>query len=221
MDPADTGPSPAADMERARPFTAIAGRGAGRFALYAAFGCLGYLLTALGAILPELREERGLPRSEVALYPSAFALGLVVVGFVGHWAAGRLGRLALPVALAALVGGACVMATGGGRLGAGLGALILGLGGAGLVQLVPAALRAAASPGDGTVQIGVANAVSSSASVLSPILIGVTLAHGLGWRAAFAIPPLSVATVLILTARTTAAGRPATAQPAQPSAFAS
>ncbi|NKZ06536.1 MFS transporter [Actinomadura latina] len=194
MDPADTDPRPAV------------GRGAGTFGLYAAFGCLGYLLTALGAILPELREERGLPRSEVALYPSAFALGLVVVGFTGHWAAGRLGRLALPAALTALVGGACVMAAGGGRLGAGAGALILGLGGAGLVQLVPTGLRALHG-GDGTIQIGVANAVSSAASVLSPILIGAALAHGLGWRAAFAIPPLAVAAVLLLITRPPTTGR--------------
>ncbi|NEA21912.1 hypothetical protein, partial [Actinomadura bangladeshensis] len=89
-------------------------RASGTAGLYAMFGCLGYLLTGLGAILPELREERGLPRGEVALYPSAFALGLVIVGFAGHWAAARLGRLGLPAALAALVAGACVMAAGGG-----------------------------------------------------------------------------------------------------------
>jgi len=176
-------------------------RTSGTLGLYAAFGCLGYLLTALGAILPELRAERGLPRGEVALYPSAFALGLVVIGFTGHRAAARLGRLALPAALAALAGGACVMALGGGRLGSGLGAVVLGLGGAGLVQLVPAALRAAAHPGDGTIQIGIANAVSSAASVLSPVLIGAALAYGLGWRAAFAVPPLIMAAVLLLVAR--------------------
>lgn len=188
-------------------------RTSGTFGLYAAFGCLGYLLTALGAILPELREERGLPRGEVALYPSAFALGLVVIGLVGHRLAERLGRHALPVALAALVGGAAILATGGGRLGAGLGALVLGLGGAGLVQLVPAALRAAARPGDGTVQIGVANAVSSAASVLSPILIGAALAYDLGWRAAFAIPPLAMAAVLLLITYSSTTGRSAYSEP--------
>uniref|UniRef100_UPI001A95476B hypothetical protein n=1 Tax=Actinomadura fibrosa TaxID=111802 RepID=UPI001A95476B len=57
-------------------------RTSGTLALYGAFGCLGYLLTGLGAILPELREERGLPRAEAALYPSAFALGFVVAMLV-------------------------------------------------------------------------------------------------------------------------------------------
>ncbi|MGW3769397.1 MFS transporter [Actinomadura verrucosospora] len=186
MKPADTGPA--------------TGRTAETLGLYAAFGCLGYLLTGLGAILPQLREERGLPRAEAALYPSAFALGLVIVGLVGHRLAARLGRYAIPAALTALVGGAALLAASGERLGTASGALVLGLGGAGLVQLVPAALRAA-QHGDGTVQIGEANAVSSAASVLSPILIGAALAHGLGWRPAFAAPPLLAAAILLLLTR--------------------
>ncbi|WP_021597905.1 MFS transporter [Actinomadura welshii] len=197
MDSADTDRAPAAA-------TAPASSGRGTLALYGTFGCLGYLLTALGAVLPELREERGLPRAEAALYPSAFALGLVVVGLVGHRLAERLGRYALPTALTALVGGAALLAAGGGRLGTAAGALVLGLGGAGLVQLVPAALRAA-HQGDGTIQIGQANAVSSAASVLSPVIIGVTLAHNLGWRAAFAIPPALLAATILLPLTRTAA----------------
>ncbi|MEU8309996.1 MFS transporter [Actinomadura sp. NPDC048955] len=183
MKSADTGPD--------------TGRTGETLGLYAAFGCLGYLLTALGAILPQLREERGLPRAEAALYPSAFALGLVIVGLVGHRLAARLGRYAIPAALTALVGGAALLAAAGGRLGTAAGALVLGLGGAGLVQLVPAALRAA-HRGDGTIQIGEANAVSSAASVLSPILIGAALAHGLGWRPAFTTPPLLAAAILLI-----------------------
>lgn len=176
------------------------GRTAETLGLYAALGCLGYLLTALGAILPQLREERGLPRAEAALYPSAFALGLVIVGLVGHRLAARLGRYAIPAALTALVGGAALLAASAERLGTAAGALVLGLGGAGLVQLVPAALRAA-QDGDGTIQIGEANAVSSAASVLSPILIGAAVAQGLGWRPAFAAPPLLAAATLLLLTR--------------------
>ncbi|MFD0540405.1 MFS transporter [Actinomadura luteofluorescens] len=196
MKPADTGPD--------------TGRTGETLGLYAAFGCLGYLLTALGAILPQLREERGLPRAEAALYPSAFALGLVIVGLVGHRLAARLGRYAIPAALTALVGGAALLASAGGRLGTAAGALVLGLGGAGLVQLVPAALRAA-HRGDGTIQIGEANAVSSAASVLSPILIGAALAHGLGWRPAFTTPPLLAAAILLIFLT-----RPPRHRPAQP-----
>jgi fucose permease len=161
--------------------------------MYAAFGCLGFLLAGLGAILPELRAERNLPRSEAALYPSAFALGLIVVGLFGHRLAARLGRYALPSALTALVGGAGVLVLGDGRPLTGTGALILGLGGAALVQLVPAALRQGQD--GGTVTIGEANAISSAGSVLAPLLIGFTLAQDLGWRVAFAGVPLLAALV--------------------------
>ncbi|MBT2212953.1 MULTISPECIES: sugar MFS transporter [Actinomadura] len=184
-------------------------RTAGTLGLYAAFGCLGYLLTGIGAILPELRAERGLPRAEAALYSSAFALGLVVVGLVGHRLAVRLGRHAIPTALAALVSGATVMAVSGGRLGVGFGALLTGLGGAGLVQVVPSALRAVHG-GEATVPIGEANAVSSAGSVLAPPIIGMALAHGLGWRAAFAIPPLALGAALLLTRSVVIPAQPAT-----------
>jgi hypothetical protein len=65
-------------------------------ALYAAFGCLGYMLVGLGAVLPELRLELDLSRAEVALYPQGFALGeravpvaLVTMGVGGLVAFGR------------------------------------------------------------------------------------------------------------------------------------
>ncbi|HYY79726.1 MAG TPA: hypothetical protein VFD04_11155, partial [Actinomycetes bacterium] len=110
--------------------------------LYAALACGGYLLNGLGVVLPQLRAELGLSRVEVALYPSTFAAGLLVVGVTGDRLARALGRRALPVALGAAGGGALLLASGVDRLLSGVGALLLGLGGAGLVQLVPAGLRA-------------------------------------------------------------------------------
>jgi fucose permease len=175
-------------------------RGPRVLGMYAAFGCLGYLLAGLGAILPELRAERDLPRGEAALYPSAFALGLIVLGLFGHRLVTRLGRSALPAALTALVAGAAVLALGDGRLATGAGALVLGLGGAALVQMVPAALRQGED--GGTVTIGEANAVSSTGSVLAPLIIGFAVGQNLPWQAAFAgIPLLAAAIPLLVLAR--------------------
>jgi hypothetical protein len=157
--------------------------------LYAALGCLGYLLNGLGAILPELRDELALSRVEVALYPSGFALGLLAVGSFGDRLAHLLGRRALPAALAVLAGGALLLAVGH-RAPSGAGALLLGLGGAGLVQLVPAGLRAEHGQ-HAAVAIGEANAVSSTASVLAPLLVGAAIAAGLGWRAGYLVVPLA------------------------------
>ncbi|MFC7733317.1 hypothetical protein [Actinomadura keratinilytica] len=72
---------------------AVATRTAGTPVRHTAFGRLGHVPTGLGAILPELRAERDLPRGEAALYPSGFALGLVVVGPVGPaWCGGAVRR---------------------------------------------------------------------------------------------------------------------------------
>jgi fucose permease len=166
-------------------------------AQYAAFGCLGYLLTGLGAIIPQLRAERGLTRVEAGLYPSVFALGLIVVGLTGHRATRALGRHAFPAALAALGAGAATVAAGPDRVTVAAGTLVLGLGAAGLVQLVPAGLRA--EHGDrAAVAISEANAVSSSGSVLGPVAVGAALGAGPGWRVGFAGPPLVALTALLV-----------------------
>jgi hypothetical protein len=166
--------------------------------LYAALGCLGYLLNGLGAVLPQLRDELALGRSEVALYPSGFALGLLAVGSVGDRLAQRLGRWALPATLAALGGGALLLAAASRGL-SGAGALLLGLGGAGLVQLVPAGLRAEHGQ-RAAVAIGEANAVSSTASALAPPLVGVAIAAGVGWRAGYLVVPLAAIAAVGATA---------------------
>jgi len=163
--------------------------------LYAAIGCLSYLLAGMGAILPELRADRGLSRLEAALYPSAFAVGLVVIGVAGHRLARLLGRQAVPAALIALIGGIAVLAVVPSRPVSGIGALIYGLGGAALVQLVPVRLRAA--HGDqAVVAIGEANALGSAASVLAPVIIGVCLA-GPGWQVGLVALPAVAAVALL------------------------
>jgi hypothetical protein len=175
--------------------------------LYAALGCLGYLLNGLGAVLPELREELALSRAEVALYPSGFALGLLALGSVGDRLAHLLGRRALPATLAALGSGARLLAVGNRAL-SGAGALLLGLGGAGLVQLVPAGLRAEHGQ-RAAVAIGEANAVSSTASALAPPLVGAAIAAGAGWRAGYlAVPLAGIVVVGTAALRTAPAGDP-------------
>ncbi|HEX6234443.1 MAG TPA: MFS transporter [Jiangellaceae bacterium] len=165
-------------------------------ALYAALGCLGYVLTGLGAILPELRIQYDLPRTEAALYPSGFAAGLIVVGVVGDRIARRFGRGALPAAAVALAVGTGMLALGGDRFVAGAGAIVLGLGGAGLVLLVPATLRVL--HGDNApVPIGEANATASAASVLAPLLIGAAIGTRAGWQAAFFAVPLAGTVVVV------------------------
>ena len=192
--------------------------------LYAAFGCLGYLLNGLGVILPELRGELGLSRVEVALYPATFAVGLVGAGVAGDRVARALGPRALPAALAALGGGALLLASGVDRVLSGAGALLFGAGGAGLVQLAPARLRIEHGQRAATA-IAEANGTASAASVLAPLLVGAALRTGAGWRAGYLALPLVAVVALVAslararrTAGPEAAGqaRAGASQPASP-----
>jgi MFS family permease len=165
-------------------------------ALYGALGCLGYLFAGLGPVLPRLRDELGLGRGEVALYPSALALGLLVVGLGGHLVIPRLGRLALPAAITLMCGGAAVLGFGRDRFTCGAGALLLGLGAAALVQAVPVGLRALHGE-RATAAVGEANGVSSSGGLLSGPLVGAAIALGVGWRGGFLVPPMLAGAVLV------------------------
>jgi predicted MFS family arabinose efflux permease len=166
-------------------------------ALYGSLGCLGYLFAGLGPALPHLRDELGLSRTAVALYPSALALGLLVVGLAGHLVLPRLGRRAVPAATTVMSGGALVFGLGHDRFTCGAGALLLGLGAAALVYAVPLALRAA--HGDqATAAVGEANGVSSAGGLLAAPLVGAALGLGLGWRPGYLAVPLLAAAVLIM-----------------------
>jgi MFS family permease len=171
-------------------------RDAATLALYGALGCLGYLFAGLGPVLPRLRDELGLGRAEVALYPSALALGLLLVGLGGHLVIPRLGRLALPGAITLMCGGAAVLGLGRDRFTCGGGALLLGLGAAALVQTVPVGLRALHGE-RATAAVGEANGVSSTGGLLSGPLVGAAIGLGLGWRGGFLVPPLLAGAVLV------------------------
>jgi MFS family permease len=165
--------------------------------LYAALGVLGYLLNGLGAVLGPLQHQLQVDRAQVAFYPSLFAVALLAVGVLGGRAVQRLGhRTALVVALGGLAVGAGLL-TGPTRLLTLAGAVVLGTGGALMVQVVPAALTrrhpTAAAPA-----LGEANAVSSFASVLAPAAVAAAVGLGADWRIGYLLPVLPVAAGLLL-----------------------
>jgi predicted MFS family arabinose efflux permease len=80
-----------------------------------------------------------------------------------------------------------------------LGALLVGLGSALLIQLVPAILSAA-QPQAPAAAIGEANGLASAASVLAPLAVAASLAAGLGWRAGYLTLPLLALAALALPA---------------------
>ena len=132
-------------------------RGYAIWLLYGVFGCMAFLLNGLGAVLAPLQRELRVSRGEVAFYPSLFAAGLVIVGLAGGPLVTRLavrGRAGDWPSSGCWPGRALIAAPA--RVATLLGALLLGLAAALLIQLVPAVL-AAMQPQAPTVTIGEAN----------------------------------------------------------------
>jgi MFS family permease len=165
--------------------------------LYGVFGAMAFLLNGLGAVLAPLQTELGVKRGDVAFYPSLFAVGLVVVGLTGGSLVSRIGRGAtLRLSTGGMMVGALFFALPG-RVPSLIGALLLGLAAALLIQLMPAML-AALHARSATAAVGEANGVASTASVLAPLLVGAALSLGLGWRIGYlAIPLLALAAAFL------------------------
>ena len=174
-------------------------RGHATWLLYGVFSSMAFLLNGMGAVLPPLQTELRVTRGEVAFYPSLFAVGLVVVGVVGGPLVSRIGRgTALRLAIAGLLLGGLLIAAPV-HIATLLGALLLGLGAALLIQLVPAILSAA-QPQAPAAAIGEANGLASATSVLAPLAVSASLAAGLGWRTGYLAAPLLVLAALTLPA---------------------
>lgn len=167
--------------------------------LYVVFASMAFLLNGLGAVLAPLQRELGVTRADVAFYPSFFAAGLVVVGLTGGAMVNRIGRTAaLRLSLVGLLSGGVLFGIPG-RMTTLAGALLLGLGAAVLIQLVPAFL-AGLHPHASTASVGEANGFASAASVLAPLAVGAAISAGLGWRAGYLVAPLLVLAVATLPA---------------------
>jgi predicted MFS family arabinose efflux permease len=158
---------------------------------------MAFLLNGMGAVLAPLQRELGVSRGEVAFYPSLFAVGLIVVGISGGPFVSRIGRSrALRLAIAGLLVGGLLIAAPQ-HLATLIGALLLGLGAALLILLVPAVLSAL-QPQAPAAAIGEANGLASAASVLAPLAVSAALVAGLGWRTGYlALPLIALAAVAL------------------------
>ncbi|WP_433182541.1 MFS transporter [Actinoallomurus sp. CA-150999] len=174
-------------------------RGTATWVLYAVLSCMGFLLNGIGAVLAPLQKDLGVDRGQVAFYPTLFAVGLLVVGLVGAPLVGRVGRaVALRASIGGMIAGGLLLATPV-RVLTMAGVLLLGVGGALLIQLIPA-LLGALHPHAPAAAVGEANGLASAASVLAPLAVAGALAGGLGWRAGYLAAPLVLLAVVALFA---------------------
>jgi fucose permease len=168
---------------------------------YLLAGVFGYTFASLGPAMPLLRDDLGIGRTLGGLHFTLIALGAIVSGFLTDRAARRWGRRR-------------VFWTGSGV--AALGALLVGIGwhpavtlsGAALIggfgSAMLATLQSTLSDrhaGHRAVVLTEANTATAAGTVVPPLVIGVLVAAGIGWRPALVVPVLAWSVVFALRRR--------------------
>ncbi len=144
----------------------------------------GYFLNVLGPITPFLKDELKLSYTVSSLHFTAFAIGILLVGFFGHSVIERIGRrrslwiAAFGISLSALIllAGRTAMLT----IGA---SFCMGLIGSLILIIIPSAL--ADQHGESrAVALSEANVISSLVSTTAPLMVGWCANLPGGWRLA-------------------------------------
>ena len=150
----------------------------------------GFFLNILGPITPFLKDELNLTYTVSSLHFTAFAVGLMLVGFIGyilidrlgHWRALWTGAFGLGIGAVILVAGRTAVVTVG-------AAFAMGLVGSLILVIVPSAL----SEEHGelrAVALSEANVVASLVAAAAPLLVGWAALAG-NWRWAMGLAALA------------------------------
>ena len=188
--------------------------------LVGALGLVGFWLNGIGPALPQLQRDLHVSRGTVAFYPSAFAVGLVVLGATAPrlTAPGRR-HTVFVLAVLGLGCGATLLAAAIVPVLSLLGALVMGFSAAALIALVPALVSDVRGTGSAGL-LSRANAFSSAAGLAAPLLVAGAVALGIGWAVGFLVVPLAGAVVVLfmLRQRQLPDAEPPPAPPAPPAA---
>jgi fucose permease len=147
----------------------------------------GYFLNILGPITPFLKEELHLSYTISSLHFTAFAVGILLVGFAGHTLIERIGRgrslwlgaLGMSMSALILVTGQSPIVT----IGA---ALCMGTIGSLILAIVPSALSDQHGE-QRAVALSEANVIASLVSTAAPLMVGWCAPLPGGWRLALGI----------------------------------
>jgi fucose permease len=175
-----------------------------------------YYLNILGPITPFLKNELNLSYTVASLHFTAFAVGILLVGLLGHLVIDRVGRRAsLWIAAIGVALGTLLLLAG---RSAGItiaGSFVMGTIGSLILAIVPSAL--ADEFGESrAVALSEANMLGSFAGAVSPLLVGWFAASAGGWRLSLWIFILAPAVLWLFFAKTGApASRAADAQVAR------
>ena len=170
-------------------------------ACYLPIASWAYFLYCLGALLPHLRAEQGTTFTLVGLHGTFVAVGGLVAGIAATFIVRRMRRRGAMAAACALVATGCLALTLVRPLPATLTvALLIGLGGSTIVQVVAPALGEH-HPGHGASALSEGNALASLLGLTAPLLVGAGVALGLTWRPAMLLPVALMALSAFLVLR--------------------
>jgi hypothetical protein len=157
---------------------------------------LGFAIAGLGACVALLARDLGLARDQLAVLPSGFAVGLLIVAAVGPVLLRTDAKM--PVLRAGAVvcaGGALMLSVAQNLVVALAGGLFVGLGGALMILVVPLLLSGPRA----AVRIARANAISSTTGIFAPLIIGTLDSLGPTGRLAMLLAAAPLLLLLPLT----------------------
>ena len=129
---------------------------------------VGFYVASIGVVVVVLAGDLGLPLAQLAWVGSTFGYGLVAMALAGPFVL-RLGaNRVLALSAAALGVGSVLLAFSGVALQAYIGAILQGIGAAGLVLVAPGLVHGP----DAEKRLTQANAAASVAGILAPLLLG-------------------------------------------------
>jgi fucose permease len=179
-------------------------------AAYSYFAMWGWFLYSFGPLVPLLRHEQGTSRAVAGLHGTLLAAGALTSGAVTLPLVRRFGRRSVMLLACGITTvGLALLVIGPGPWATVPAMLVTGLGGAiGLNAVNPVLADHHGDLGAGA--IGEANAVASTAGVVAPLGVGLSVALGLTWRGAtlVTVPLLLVVAVLLVRAPPVAAFDP-------------
>lgn len=167
-----------------------------------------YLLNALGPITPFLREEMQLSYTVASFHFSAYALGVIVTGFLMGWAARRIGlHPLLWVGVFGMALGALLLVAGQTSPVSIAGAFFIGL----LGVLISALFSSALAEQHGTfraVALTESTMLASLFSALAPITVSFFARTPLTWRAALCLMVLAAPVLWLIYGKDRLESRP-------------
>lgn len=161
-----------------------------------------YMISALGPLMPFLRDELGLNYTMGGYHLSAFAVAMIGVGLLGDAPARLLGRQRnLWIGCLGMTAGAALLVAAQHPALTISGALVMGAFGSIMLSTVQAAL--VDQHGErSAIPITESNIAASLSSSMAPLLIGGFAALGVGWRGGL-VAMIAACLLMVLVARST------------------